>query len=637
MNFFFYQNESELPEDIINGNCYFVSNSSSSKGFDIYLDDEGSRKIFDESIVGLTYNQFMEAIKDLIFSTININAPSNISVSPTAYVLNEQQKETNSFPVRALGNYTGYIVYGNQGKSASATIEITKTGQTLNLSPSAAEVTVSTNMSTSSVVTFTAPSGKQIQGQASNKFVLWENGSWKASIGSNSTSFTVTLGQNTTVTINEEEPEPSNDYYIGFITDSHESVAGLSYLESHNPDIIIHGGDYIEYGAPSVLTSNVRSFGSHIACMGNHDYTADSGYKEYVSDAQTSSCFSGTLMQNRTTKYYYYDIDNAKIRIIVLNTQDRNASNSSTDPQHNHNISSTQLSFLKSALQGRGSDWRAIIVSHAPLTQMGDRPGWSGGTAGSLMTSICSTTLDGYSLADAPSKNRMPVLLCLSGHCHALGYKYYRGICHFTGYSNNASKNTWGGQSGDDGTSGEGKSHWYLIKITSENQVTVYDYVNNSIFRTIKIDGTESGGGQGNPDSDSTFSCIAFEDGKLQYLDTSRTTWNTNNKNGTLDLVLYPHCDKATITLDSGQPTSYTFVNGLMQDGITRMPMTPPDGVSATYAAYFNNSGQYIGYSSASSYTKTNDPTSPWWDDNGSGNGDFFGVPEQKLSDALGS
>lgn len=637
MNFFFYQNESELPEDIINGNCYFVSNSSSSKGFDIYLDDEGSRKIFDESIVGLTYNQFMEAIKDLIFSTININAPSNISVSPTAYVLNEQEKETNSFPVRALGNYTGYIVYGNQGKSASATIEITKTGQTLNLSPSAAEVTVSTNISTSSVVTFTAPSGKQIQGQASNKFVLWENGSWKASIGSNSASFTVTLGQNTTVTINEEEPEPSNDYYIGFITDSHESVAGLSYLESHNPDIIIHGGDYIEYGAPSVLTSNVRSFGSHIACMGNHDYTADSGYSEYVSDAQTSSCFSGTLMQNRTTKYYYYDIDRAKIRIIVLNTQDRNASNSSTDPQHNHNISSTQLSFLKSALQGRGSDWRAIIVSHAPLTQMGDRPGWSGGTAGSLMTSICSTTLDGYSLADAPSKNRMPVLLCLSGHCHALGYKYYRGICHFTGYSNNASKNTWGGQSGDDGTSGEGKSHWYLIKITSENQVTVYDYVNNSIFRTIEIDGTESGGGGGNPDSDSTLSCIAFENGKLQYLDRTRTAWNDNNRNGNLDQVLYSHCDKTTIKLNSGQPTTYTFVNGLMQNGVTRMPMTPPDGISATYAAYFNSSGEYIGYSNASSQTKTNNPSSPWWDDNGTGNGDFFGVPEQKLSDALGS
>ena len=637
MNFFFYQNESELPEDIINGNCYFVSNSSSAKGFDIYLDDKGSRKIFDESIVGLTYNQFMEAIKDLIFSTININAPSNISVSPTAYVLNEQQKETNSFPVRALGNYTGYIVYGNQGKSASATIEITKTGQTLNLSPSAAEVTVSTNMSTSSVVTFTAPSGKQIQGQASNKFVLWENGSWKASIGSNSASFAVTLGQNTAVTINEEEPEPSKDYYIGFITDSHESVAGLSDLKSHNPDIIIHGGDYIEYGAPSVLTSNVRSFGSHIACMGNHDYTVDSEYKEYVSDAQTASSFSGTLMQNRTTKYYYYDIDSAKIRIIVLNTQDRNASNSSTDPQHNHNISSAQLSFLKSALQGRGSDWRAIIVSHAPLTQMGDRPGWSGGTAGSLMTSICSTTLDGYSLADAPSKNRMPVLLCLSGHCHALGYKYYRGICHFTGYSNNASKNTWGGQSGDDGTSGEGKSHWYLIKITSKNQVTVYDYVNNSIFRTIEIDGTESGGGQGNPDSDSTFSCIAFEDGKLQYLDRTRTAWNDNNRSGNLDQVLYSHCDKTTIKLDSGQPTTYTFVNGLMQNGVTRMPMTPPDGASATYAAYFNSSGEYIGYSNASSQSKTNNPSSPWWDDNGTGNGDFFGVPEQKLSDALGS
>lgn len=635
MNFFFYQNESELPEDIINGNCYFVSNSSSSKGFDIYLDDEGSRKIFDESIVGLTYNQFMEAIKDLIFSTININAPSNISVSPTAYVLNEQQKEANSFPVRALGNYTGYIVYGNQGKSASATIEITKTGQTLNLSPSAAEVTVSTNMSTSSIVTFTAPSGKQIQGQASNKFVLWENGSWKASIGSNSASFTITLGQNTTVMINEEEPEPSNDYYIGFITDSHESVAGLSDLKSHNPDIIIHGGDYIEYGAPSVLTSNVRSFGSHIACMGNHDYTADSGYSEYVSDSQTSSCFSGTLMQNRTTKYYYYDIDSAKIRIIVLNTQDRNASNSSTDPQHNHNISSSQLSFLKSALQGKSSDWRAIIVSHAPLTPMNDRPGWYGGTAGSLMTSICSSTLAGYSVADAGDK--MPVLLCLSGHCHALGYKYYNGICHLTGYSNNAGKNTYGGESGDNGTPGPNKSHWYLIKITSKNQVTVYDYANNSIFKTIEIDGTESGGGQGNPGSDSTFSCIAFEDGKLQYLDTTRTTWNNNNRNGTLGQVLYPHCDKTTVTLDSGQPNTYTFVNGLMQNGVTRMPMTPPDGISATYAAYFNSSGEYIGYSNASSQSKTNNPTSSWWDDNGTGNGDFFGVPEQKLSDALGS
>ena len=67
------------------------------------------------------------------------------------------------------------------------------------------------------------------------------------------------------------------------------------------------------------------------------------------------------------------------------------------------------------------------------------------------------------------------------------------------------------------------------------------------------------------------------------------------------------------------------------------MPMTPPDGISATYAAYFNSSGEYIGYSNASSQTKTNNPSSSWWDDNGTGNGDFFGVPEQKLSDALGS
>ena len=790
MNFFFYQNESELPEDIINGNCYFVSNSSSSKGFDIYLDDEGSRKIFDESIVGLTYNQFMEAIKDLIFSTININAPSNISVSPTAYVLNEQQKETNSFPVRALGNYTGYIVYGNQGKSASSTVEITETGQTLSLSPKASQLTIESDMS--GIFTLQSPSGQQVQ-TTEKSYVLWEGGSWTISINSQSQNFNVALGQNTTVTIEEEQefeskvtitlgsavtshlssvylydnnshqtwnisdgsaktltysaqgshryyiatsvdssdsrtdtkqvtlqngqthqitfnpsilhienvegititakgpsgqtytcdllinspymiveeignwtisasgkedyalnvnaansyysitlkesstPEPPSgeDYYIGFITDSHESIAGLSYLESHNPDIIIHGGDYIEYGAPSVLTSSVRAFGNHIACMGNHDYTVNSEYTEYVSDAQTSSCFSGTLMQNRTTKYYYYDIDRAKIRIIVLNTQDRNASNSSTDPQHNHNISSSQLSFLKSALQGKGPDWRAIIVSHAPLTPMNDRPGWYGGTAGSLMTSICSSTLAGYSVADAGDK--MPVLLCLSGHCHALGYKYYNGICHLTGYSNNAGKNTYGGESGDSGTSGQKKSHWYLIKITSKNQVTVYDYVNNSIFKTIEIDGTESGGGQGNPDSDSTFSCIAFEDGKLQYLDTTRTTWNNNNRNGTLDQVLYPHCDKTTITLNSGQSTTYTFVNGLMQNGITRMLMTPPDEASATYAAYFNSSGEYIGYSNASSQSKTNNPTSSWWDDNGTGNGDFFGVPEQKLSDALGS
>ena len=161
MNFFFYQNESELPEDIINGNCYFVSNSSSSKGFDIYLDDEGSRKIFDESIVGLTYNQFMEAIKDLIFSTININAPSNISISPTAYVLNEQEKETNSFPVRALGNYTGYVVYGNQGKSTSSTVEITETGQTLSLSPQASQLTIESDMS--GIFTLQSPSGQQVQ------------------------------------------------------------------------------------------------------------------------------------------------------------------------------------------------------------------------------------------------------------------------------------------------------------------------------------------------------------------------------------------------------------------------------------------------------------------------------------------
>lgn len=785
MNFFFYQNELELPEDIIDGNCYFVSNSSSSKGFDIYLDDEGLRKIFDESIVGLTYNQFMKAIKDLIFSTININAPSNISISPTAYVLNEQEKKTNSFPVRALGNYTGYVVYGNQGKSASSTVEITETGQTLSLSPQASQLTIESDMS--GIFTLQSPSGQQVQ-TTEKSCVLWEGGSWTISINSQSQNFNVTLGQNTTVTIEEEqefeskvtitlgsavtshlssvylydnnshqtwnisdgsaktltysaqgshryyiatsvdssdsrtdtkqvtlqdgqthqitfnpsilhieniegitvtakgpsgqtytcdllvnspymiveeignwtisasgkedyalnvsaansyysitleesstpEPEPPSgeDYYIGFITDSHESTAGLSYLESHNPDIIVHGGDYIEYGAPSVLTSSVRAFGNHIACMGNHDYTANSGYTEYVSDAQTSSCFSGTLMQNRTTKYYYYDVDSAKIRFIVLNTQDRNASNSSTDPQHNHNISSTQLSFLESALQGRSSDWRAVIVSHAPLTPMNDRDGWSGGTAGSLMTNICSTTLSGYSTTEAPSNNRMPVLLCLSGHCHALGYKYYEGICHFTGYSNNASKNTWGGQPGDDGTSGEGKSHWYLIKITSKNQVTVYDYVNNSIFRTIEIDGTESGGGGGNPSSDSTFSCIAFEGGRLQYLDTTRTTWNQANANNP-ENALYVNCDKVTLDLKiDREGTTVTFVNDRLSGGQTRLELTPPDEYNPTYAIYFNSSGTYLGYSTASSQTMTTSATNR--------TNDFFGVPTQKLSDALG-
>lgn len=785
MNFFFYQNESELPEDIINGNCYFVSNSSSSKGFDIYLDDEGSRKIFDESIVGLTYNQFMEAIKDLIFSTININAPSNISISPTAYVLNEQEKETNSFPVRALGNYTGYVVYGNQGKSASSTVEITETGQTLSLSPKGSQLTIESDMS--GTFTLQSPSGQQVQ-TTEKSYVLWEGGSWIISINSQSQNFNVTLGQNTTVTIEEEQafeskvtitlgsaitshlssvclydnnahqtwkisdsstktltysaqgsrsyyiatsinssdsrtgikkvtlqngqthqvtfnpsilhienvegitvtakgpsgqiytcdllvnspymiveeignwtisasgkedyalnvsaansyysitleesstqPPSGEDYYIGFITDSHESTSGLSNMKSHNPNIIVHGGDYIEYGAPGTLTSNVRAFGNHIACMGNHDYTTDSSYASFVSDAQTVSCFSGTLMQNTTSKYYYYDVESAKIRFIVLNTQDRNAANSSTDPQHNHNVTSAQVSFLESALQGRGTDWRAIIVSHAPLTPMNDRGGWYGGTAGALMTSICSTTLDGYSVTDAPKNNRMPVLLCLSGHCHALGYKYYKGICHFTGYSNNAGKNSssYGGQPGDDGSSGANKSHWYLIKITSENKVTVYDYVGDSIFKTIEIDGTESGGGGGNPSSDSTFSCIAFENGKLQYLDVDRTTWNQSSSSNPSN-ALYVDCDKVRLQIvcDKDTKIAKAFNRGYLNTSDTRIELTPPDSSSPTYAIYFDSSGKYLGYSDASSQSMTTAASNR--------KNDFFGVPKQKLSDALG-
>ena len=611
MNFFFYQNESELPEDIINGNCYFVSNSSSSKGFDIYLDDEGSRKIFDESIVGLTYNQFMEAIKDLIFSTININAPSNISVSPTAYVLNEQEKETNSFPVRALGNYTGYIVYGNQGKSASVTIEITESGQIKTLTPQASQLTIDSALAGPFVLQ--APSGRQIE-TTYKSYVLDENGLWSISCNSSSVRVNITLGTNAAATLEEEEYVD-----IGFITDSHETTSGFSNMQSHNPIAIIHGGDYINYGAPSELNTQVRNFSNHISTIGNHDYTKDSSYSTYCSADEISSCFSGTEMGTAASRgYYYIDLTDQKIRIIVLNTQDRSATGSIDDPQHYHNISSAQVSFLSSALAGRDNQWRAIVISHAPLTPQNDRPGWYGGTVGSGLTSA-RNALSGLAVDESGSK--MPVLIALSGHCHALGYKYYDGICHFTGYASNGGENKYGGLSGDNGTDGQGLSHWYLIRITKDNKVTVYDYNENNLFKTIEIDGTEES------DDNSPFSCIAFEDGKLKYLDKDRTSWNQTNSNNPSNAV-YSNCDTTRVTIKTTSSNSYTFVNGLIQGGTRRIGLTPPDESFPTYAAYFDTSGRYTGYSVYSSQTQTTAASTR--------QNDFFGVPTQTLSGALG-
>lgn len=143
--------------------------------------------------------------------------------------------------------------------------------------------------------------------------------------------------------------------------------------------------------------------------LGNHEYfgnASGTGLDEIYTDFLEEKTLSGAP----SSFYYYFDDSAKKVRYIMLNT-----SEGATD-----NVSSTQLTWLSSAVTLPTNEWGIVVLSHYPF----DRTLGSTGQGVQLYTSYWE------SICDILETTNGTIISHLCGHIHAdsqavLDYTFY--------------------------------------------------------------------------------------------------------------------------------------------------------------------------------------------------------------------
>lgn len=259
-----------------------------------------------------------------------------------------------------------------------------------------------------------------------------------------------------------------------FTSDNHvqEHIGGYT-MKSHvimndifntlNIKRIINGGDSILYGdedvakgydALKIAVSKFKYKDKYLYARGNHDCggnLSDGVTKKYLINNLTQYNITQKHLDNlvvwgsKEYGYYYQDLENEKIRIIVLNTSDipwiNNELDSSKleyDVLSSTNISQKQLDWLyNKALYFEDKDnkteWHTLIICHAPILTQDE-----GMTGNNLMgnKALIQKTIEGFANGtrvtgvgngdftatidyDFSSRGAMPLIGLYSGHIHA--------------------------------------------------------------------------------------------------------------------------------------------------------------------------------------------------------------------------
>lgn len=232
------------------------------------------------------------------------------------------------------------------------------------------------------------------------------------------------------------------------ISDTHEDSA-----ESYNPQITIsnqHAGQAIKYIAdrigldfvahlgdasscgawtttyePSVLRDDIKNINKFIFSgvrgiktafiAGNHDMISMNGYALLNSGAYPlfGNMCSGN--KDRLGGWGYFDLDDANVRVIYLNTSDSPSSASYLA------LSQAQKNWLCETLidvnaKDNADEWKVILLSHAPLDFGGVNI-----STDILLPYVNGGSYSGYSFAN---KNSAEIISNIHGHMHCFSYGY---------------------------------------------------------------------------------------------------------------------------------------------------------------------------------------------------------------------
>lgn len=241
------------------------------------------------------------------------------------------------------------------------------------------------------------------------------------------------------------------------ISDTHEDSA-----ESYNPQITIsnkHAGQAIKYIAdrigldfvahlgdasscgawltsyePNVLRNDIKNINKFVFSgvrgiktafiPGNHDMMSMNGFSLLNSGAFPlfGNMCSGN--KDRLGGWGYFDIDDAKVRVIYLNTSDSPSSAAYLA------LSRSQRNWLCETLidintRDDADEWKVILLSHAPLDFGG----------ANISTDILLPYVNGktYGDYDFDGKNSAKIISNIHGHVHCFSYGYiYDRIRRFT-------------------------------------------------------------------------------------------------------------------------------------------------------------------------------------------------------------
>lgn len=429
---------------------------------------------------------------------------------------------------------------------------------------------------------------------------------------------------------NIEEEEQPKIYSFAFLSDTHSSSAYtnlVQQIKNKNVSLLIHCGDYVNYGTASELRTQVNNYRDssyeYLITRGNHDGTLDNSYKKFLSESEVLSAMG------KNPPYYYYDVPEVKLRFIVLNAHDRDTNFTITnDPQHYYGYSLEQMKWLcGTALQVSEPGWSAILISHTPIAPLEQMEGWSGtlynekygGGIGrwyiaSKVIEACNngTVLNypykegnlGNNAMNYSFNGNIKIIAALCGHVHA------DNILKVNGVPNISIEATI-----------ENPCFDYVTIDFNSKSITLDRYNQNGAKTSSRTSSWELPNGQNvGEEFIGTFdyiiyNCIVFDKISgdkfgLKYISLDRTSANNQRY---LDDV----SNKVMLSIELNENDTVTFSNGLLNNFTGSYVTRAID--NNTYKIYFQD-GYYTGWSSITETSVSNPPVGA--------TSDFFGVPD---------
>lgn len=224
------------------------------------------------------------------------------------------------------------------------------------------------------------------------------------------------------------------------ISNKHAGQAIKYIADRIGLDFVAHLGDASSCGAwaetyePDVLRDDIKNINKFIFSgvrgtktafiPGNHDMISMDGYSLLNSGAYIlfGNLCSGN--KDRLGGWGYFDIDDAKVRVIYLNTSDSPSSAAYLA------LTQSQKDWLCETLidvntKDNSDEWKVILLSHAPLDFGG----------ANISTEILLPYVNGgsYNSYSFDGKNSAKIISNIHGHVHCFSYGYIGGkIRRFT-------------------------------------------------------------------------------------------------------------------------------------------------------------------------------------------------------------